>query len=39
VFELPLATSGSASVHINGAQLMKLLAGVSREERGAKKTD
>ena len=39
VFELPLSTSGSASVHINGAQLMKLLAGVSREEQTTKKTE
>ena len=38
VFELPLATGGSASVHIDGAQLMKLLAGVPRDERAPKKT-
>jgi transposase len=30
-FELPLAATGSVSVHIDGAQLAKLLAGVARE--------
>ena len=30
-FELPLAGAGSVSVHINGAQLAKLLAGVDRD--------
>ena len=30
-FELPLAATGSLSVHIDGAQLAKLLAGVTRE--------
>jgi transposase len=29
-FELPLAGTGSMSVHIDGAQLAKLLAGVQR---------
>lgn len=38
VFELALSTSGSASVHINDAQLMNL-AGVSREEQTTKKTE
>jgi len=30
-FELPLAATGSLSVHIDGTQLAKLLAGVTRE--------
>jgi hypothetical protein len=30
-FELPLAGTGSVSVHIDGAQLAKLLAGVERD--------
>ena len=30
-FELPLAATGSLSVHIDGAQLAKFLAGVTRE--------
>jgi transposase len=30
-FELPLAATGSVSVHIDGAQLAKLLAGVPRD--------
>jgi transposase len=30
-FELTLAGAGAVSVHINGAQLAKLLAGVDRE--------
>lgn len=38
VFELPAAAVGSLSVHIDGAALAKLLAGVPREERAAKKT-
>jgi transposase len=36
-FELPLATTGSVSVHIDGAQLAKLLAGVSQEEPSREK--
>ena len=31
-FELPLAATGLMSVHIDGAQLAKLLAGVTRED-------
>lgn len=31
-FELPLAATGSVSVHIDDAQLAKLLTGVPREE-------
>lgn len=31
-FELPLAATGSVSVHIDGAQLAKLLVGVTREK-------
>jgi transposase len=37
VFELPLAATGSVSVHIDGAQLVKLLAGVPREEQRTRK--
>jgi DNA-binding TFAR19-related protein (PDSD5 family) len=37
VFELPLAATGSVSVHIDGAQLVKLLAGVPRDDRRTRK--
>lgn len=33
VFELPAAASGTASVHIDGAALARLLAGVAREKK------
>ena len=33
VFELPAATSGAVSIHIDGAALARLLAGVAKEER------
>jgi transposase len=33
VFELPAAASGAASIHIDGAALARLLAGVAREKR------
>ena len=36
-FELPLAGAGSVSVHIDGAQLAKLLAGVARDTPAAPK--
>jgi transposase len=38
VFELPAASAGSASVHIDGAALAKLLAGVPKAQRAAKKS-
>jgi transposase len=38
VFELPAAGAGSASVHIDGAALAKLLAGVPRDEIRSKKS-
>jgi transposase len=38
VFELPAAGAGSAAVHIDGAALAKLLAGVSRDEIRSKKS-
>lgn len=37
VFELPLAATGSVSVHIDGAQLVKILTGVPREAQRARK--
>jgi transposase len=38
-FELPLAGAGSVSVHIDGAQLAKLLTGVEREApKGPRRT-
>jgi transposase len=37
VFDLPLAGDGSVSVHIDGAQLVKLLAGVPRDEPRTRK--
>lgn len=36
-FELPLAGAGSVSVHIDGAQLAKLLAGVERQAPATRK--
>ena len=38
VFELPLAATGSVSVHIDGAQLVKILAGVPREEKRSRRS-
>lgn len=37
VFELPTASAGQASVHIDAVALSRLLAGVARERRGRKK--
>lgn len=36
-FELPLAGVGSVSVHIDGAQLAKLLAGVEKDRASTRK--
>lgn len=33
VFELPAAASGAMSIHVDGAALAKLLAGVAKEEK------
>jgi transposase len=33
VFELPAASNGAVSVHIDGAALARLLAGVEKEEK------
>ena len=33
VFELPAAANGAASIHIDGAALARLLAGVAKEEK------
>lgn len=33
VFELPAAASGAVSVHIDGAALARLLAGVAKDEK------
>jgi hypothetical protein len=33
VFELPAAANGSVSIHIDGAALARLLAGVPKEEK------
>jgi transposase len=38
VFELPAAAIGSATVHIDASALAKLLAGVPRADRDAKKS-
>lgn len=38
VFELPAAAVGSMSVHVDGAALAKLLAGVARDDRARKKS-
>jgi transposase len=35
VFELPAASTGTRSIHINGEALARLLAGVSRAARAA----
>jgi hypothetical protein len=33
VFELPAAANGAVSIHIDGAALARLLAGVEKEEK------
>lgn len=33
VFELPAAANGAASIHIDGAALARLLAGVAKQEK------
>ena len=37
LFELPMASAGTTSVHIDAASLAKLLAGRAKENKGAPK--